>query len=81
MRYSVYRTASFVKVSVWPLPEPLSLILDTEETGPRISWMAGGSYLAALHFNQADHRQKEISGGKELKMMYKINDHSPELET
>lgn len=46
----VYRTASFVKVSVEPLPEALDIIRKVWETGQGPLITQGGSCSAALHF-------------------------------
>lgn len=51
----VYRTASFVMVSVEPLPEAHCLILGLWETGQRSSLITQwGSSLAAHHFKRQE---------------------------
>lgn len=50
----VYRTASFVKLSVEPLPKALGLILEEWETGQGPLITQGGSCLAAQHFKRQE---------------------------
>lgn len=60
----VYRTASFVKVSVEPLPEALDLIREVWETGQGPLITQGGSRLAALHFMRQEVEKCECKNIK-----------------
>ncbi len=70
--YLIYRTASFLKVSVEPLPEALDLILVIWETGQGPLITQGGSRSAALHFMRQEvekceckkHQMSELKTGE-----------------